>query len=199
MPKAIEIREKIIRQAVPLFHQQGLAATSMADIMAATGLQKGGLNSHFQSKDELAIAAFDFYIDLIRREYKKVIRKERQAVPRLKVLVNAFCDVLNDRNSFIQGGCPFLNTSFDIANTHPLLRQRSEQAMDHWQKLILKIIIFGIRHQDLKEALNPEHTTAFIVDGLEEALLMSRLYDDYVYLHQTRSHLLFFIDSLSRH
>ena len=58
MRKGEETRQTIIAKAAPLFNQQGYAGASMADIMAATGLQKGGLYNHFASKDELAVAAF---------------------------------------------------------------------------------------------------------------------------------------------
>lgn len=199
MPRAIETREHIIQQAAPIFNRKGFAATSMADIMAATGLKKGGIYNHFQSKDELAIAAFDFYIELIRAEYRTVVKQERHSIPRLNAIVTVFCDILSDPNSFIQGGCPILNTSVDSADTHPLLRQRSQQAMDGWRRLIRKIIIFGIRHQELKEAINPENTATFVIASLEGALMMSRLYNDYTYLQHTRAHLLIFIDSLSNH
>lgn len=60
MSKAEETKEKIIKQAAQLFNQYGYAGSSMSDIMRATRLQKGGIYNHFQSKQELALAAFDF-------------------------------------------------------------------------------------------------------------------------------------------
>lgn len=60
MPKAKETKEKIVKQAAELFNQQGYAGSSISDIMRATGLQKGGIYNHFHSKQELALAAFDF-------------------------------------------------------------------------------------------------------------------------------------------
>jgi AcrR family transcriptional regulator len=41
----------IIQQAAVVFNQQGYAGTSMSDIMRATGLKKGGIYNHFQSKE----------------------------------------------------------------------------------------------------------------------------------------------------
>jgi TetR/AcrR family transcriptional regulator, transcriptional repressor for nem operon len=70
MSKASDTRAYIIMKAAELFNQKGFAGSSMADIMKATGLQKGGIYNHFQSKEELAIASFDYRssITLSRRK-----------------------------------------------------------------------------------------------------------------------------------
>ena len=57
-----QTRENIIRQAAALFNQQGFAGASMSDIMLATGLQKGGIYRHFESKEALALEAFDYAV-----------------------------------------------------------------------------------------------------------------------------------------
>ena len=62
--KGERTREGIVAAAAPLFNQRGYAASSMSDVMAATGLEKGGIYRHFESKDELALAAFDHTLPL---------------------------------------------------------------------------------------------------------------------------------------
>jgi hypothetical protein len=47
----------IARKGAPLFNQKRCAGTPLADLMAATGLQKDGIYRHFSSKQELATAA----------------------------------------------------------------------------------------------------------------------------------------------
>ena len=60
MSKAQQTKARIVRQAAELFNQKGYAGSSIADVMQATGLKKGGIYNHFKSKDELALAAFDY-------------------------------------------------------------------------------------------------------------------------------------------
>ncbi|MHC5720487.1 MAG: TetR family transcriptional regulator, partial [Nostoc sp.] len=55
MSKGEETKSRILYQAAELFNQQGYAGSSMSDIMRVTGLQKGGIYNHFQSKDDLAL------------------------------------------------------------------------------------------------------------------------------------------------
>jgi len=58
-----ETHEKILDAAEELILKRGLNETSMNDIVAATGLSKGALYSHFDSKDELILAIHERKID----------------------------------------------------------------------------------------------------------------------------------------
>ncbi len=60
MTKGDRTRREIVRNAAPLFNTRGYEGTSLSDLMAATGLQKGGIYRHFASKEELAAEAFDY-------------------------------------------------------------------------------------------------------------------------------------------
>ncbi|WP_336487501.1 TetR/AcrR family transcriptional regulator [Methylobacterium nigriterrae] len=50
-------RVRIIEAASRLLRERGVEATSIADVMAAAGMTHGGFYKHFQSKDELVVAA----------------------------------------------------------------------------------------------------------------------------------------------
>ncbi len=49
--------------AMELFASKGFSATTMNDIVAATGLSKGGLYWHFKSKDDIIIGILDQFFD----------------------------------------------------------------------------------------------------------------------------------------
>jgi hypothetical protein len=52
--KGEETRQEIIRKAAPIFNQKGYDGAALSDLMRATGLKKGGIYRHFDSKQELA-------------------------------------------------------------------------------------------------------------------------------------------------
>jgi len=58
--KGQKTRERIVAEAANLFNQRGFEGSSMSEVMAATGLEKGGIYRHFSSKEELAAEAFDY-------------------------------------------------------------------------------------------------------------------------------------------
>jgi TetR/AcrR family transcriptional repressor of nem operon len=60
MRKGEQTRQEIIRKAAPIFNQQGYAGSALSDLMRATGLEKGGIYRHFDSKEQLAAEAFDY-------------------------------------------------------------------------------------------------------------------------------------------
>jgi hypothetical protein len=53
-----ETRQEIIRKAAPIFNRKGYSDAALSDLMRATGLEKGGIYRHFESKQELAVDAF---------------------------------------------------------------------------------------------------------------------------------------------
>jgi TetR/AcrR family transcriptional repressor of nem operon len=57
--KGEETRQEIIRKAAPIFNRKGYSGAALSDLMRATGLEKGGIYRHFESKEELAGDAFD--------------------------------------------------------------------------------------------------------------------------------------------
>ncbi len=70
MSKGEATRQRIIALAAPLFNQHGYNGCSLNDIMEATGLEKGGIYRHFESKEELAAEAFDFaWVYFLRPPY----------------------------------------------------------------------------------------------------------------------------------
>jgi TetR/AcrR family transcriptional regulator, transcriptional repressor for nem operon len=194
MSKAQDTRAYIIHQAATLFNQRGYAGASIADIMAATGLKKGGIYNHFQSKDELAIAAFDYAVQLMQQRYALALRGQRSANVRLQAMINTFCDTAADPP--IAGGCPILNTAIESDHTHPALRQRAQQAMDRWQQLLTKILRWGIEHGEVQPAIDPVASASMIIAILEGAVMMSQLYGELVYLERARQHLLAHVKTL---
>src|SRR5258708_5294043 len=67
MTKGQQTRARIVAEAAPVFNQHGYAGSSLADLMKATGLEKGGIYRHFSSKEELAAEAFDYTWNEVRR------------------------------------------------------------------------------------------------------------------------------------
>src|ERR1700712_2984884 len=69
MPKVTEEhrdarRREIITAAIRLFARQGFQATSMADIIAESGLSAGAIYGYYKSKDELVQSAMTELLDL---------------------------------------------------------------------------------------------------------------------------------------
>ncbi len=76
MRKGEQTRQEIIREAAPIFNQHGYEGAALSDLMKATGLEKGGIYRHFESKQQLAAEAFDYAWDLEHRRPFEADRAE---------------------------------------------------------------------------------------------------------------------------
>ncbi len=184
MGKGDDTRSRILETSINLFNQHGFAGTSLSDIMQATGLQKGGIYRHFDSKDELALETFDHAYDRLRRHYLRALRGTRGAVERLNTMVSAFGELAE--GSPLMGGCPILNTAVDSDDTHPALLAKARAAMDDWMSLLKIIISSGRSRGELRPDVDPSGEAARIIACLEGALVLSRIYADPVYVESMK-------------
>lgn len=187
MSKSQETREKILRQAAELFNQQGYAGSSISDIMQATGLQKGGIYNHFASKQDLALAAFDFAFELISQQFSQVLKGKRRAGERLQAMLIVFRSFVED--PLLAGGCLILNTAIESDDTNPALRDRAQRAMNAWRELIGRIINQGIAKGEIRPTVDADTTATILISTIEGAIMMSKLYGDSVHLDRAVEHL----------
>jgi TetR/AcrR family transcriptional regulator, transcriptional repressor for nem operon len=187
MSKAQNTKAHIIQAAARLFNQQGFAGASMADIMAATGLQKGGIYNHFKSKDEIAIAAFDFNVAQLQRKLRLAFKGQRHAIDRLIATLDWYEQLLDEPE--MQAGCPILNTAIDSDDTHPALRQCAQRAMDQWLELFQHILERGIQRGEIAANLDTKESATFLIASIEGGVMMSKLYGDTQYLKFTLGYL----------
>jgi TetR/AcrR family transcriptional regulator, transcriptional repressor for nem operon len=185
MSKGDQTRERIIAKAAELFNQRGLEGTSMADLMEATGLEKGGIYRHFPSKEAVAAEAFDYAWEKAFQERVRDLGSISGSVDRLKHLIANFVE----RRSSIPGGCPLLNTAVEADDGNPVLHERARHALGKWQELIVSIIREGIERREIRNKVNPNHMAMLIISSLEGALMISRLERNRDALLAARSHL----------
>src|SRR5919202_5501814 len=86
-------RSELTREAARLFAEKGYHGTSIGDLAAALGLQKGSLYSHIESKQDLlyeivrdGVAAFTAALDAIPEELPAVEKIRRALRAHLRVV-----------------------------------------------------------------------------------------------------------------
>jgi TetR/AcrR family transcriptional repressor of nem operon len=170
MSKGNETRQRIIAAAAPIFNQQGYAGCALSDIMAATGLEKGGIYRHFESKEEIAAEAFDYAWTIAFALRRQGMEEVPNHVDRLKKHIAAFVF-----RSSIPGGCPLLNTGVDSDNGNAILRERVQKALRGWQKMLRTTLSDGIAAGTVRADVDVDKVARMIVSGLEGGMLVSRI------------------------
>src|SRR5215475_7616525 len=90
MTKGELTRKRIVEAAAPIFNQHGYEGSSLAALMSATGLKKGGIYRHFASKEELAAEAFDYTWGAAWKARMLHVDEKATGVERLKQFIANF-------------------------------------------------------------------------------------------------------------
>lgn len=179
--KAERTRQLIIEQSAQLFNQKGYAGTSMQDIMAATGLTKGGIYGHFESKEEIMQAAFEHAAGIIIQLIADKIAKQEKASEKLATILSFYRTYL--QSPPIAGGCPVLNTAVEADDTNPLLRAKVIQVLNRLHKSIANIVKLGINTGEFRADANVDRFAILFVSMVEGGIMVSKAYGDPRYLH----------------
>jgi TetR/AcrR family transcriptional regulator, transcriptional repressor for nem operon len=171
MNKGELTRERILAQAAPIFNQRGFAGCSMQDLMDATGLEKGGIYRHFESKEELAAEAFKYALGKAVKTRTEDLDHIAGTMPKLRYIVTRFIEA----PSTIPGGCPLMNTAIDSDDGNPVLRKLVKAGLNDWKKRIFALVEQGIQAHEIREDVEPRRIANTIIATLEGALMISRM------------------------
>jgi len=180
-------RENIIRKAATLFNQHGFAGSSMSDVMAATGLQKGGIYRHFESKEQLAVEAFAYAVGLMGRRFAAALEGKTNALDRLDAVISVFAALPSDPP--VPGGCAVMNAAIENDDGNPALRERARQAMDGLRGLVARTAEWGKTRGEVRADVDADELATVMVSTLEGAVMLSRLYDDDAHVARAAAHL----------
>jgi len=185
MSKGEQTRQEIIRKAAPIFNQRGYDGAALSDLMRATGLEKGGIYRHFDSKQQLAAEAFDYAwretLDARIHDLDTIAN----TVDRLKQLVANFVE----RRGIIPGGCPLLNTAIDTDDGNTVLRERARKALRGWRSYLISMIRAGIKARDIRARVDAKKLATLIISSLEGAIMLYRLERSEEALRAVKAHL----------
>ncbi|RRA49320.1 TetR/AcrR family transcriptional regulator [Acidipila sp. EB88] len=171
MSKGEDTRQRIVEIAAPLFNERGFAGCSMADVMEATGLEKGGIYRHFDSKEALAVEVLKYSVRQASIMRSTELSDIPSAIGKLRHVIGHFVE----RPSPVRGGCPLLNAAVDSDNGNSALRLLAKRAFADWRRSLAEVVEAGVRSGELKPDVQADEVADFIVASLEGALVLSRL------------------------
>jgi AcrR family transcriptional regulator len=194
--KGDRTRQRIIEQAASLFNDRGYHAVTVGELMASTGLQKGGIYNHFESREDLVLAAYDHNAAVLRTMLAAALEGRRHAVERLHAIVGVFRDFANDPP--YPGGCPTLNTSVESRGVDPRLHAKAQSVLrELLDGLFGRVVARGVERGELRAGTDPKAVASVFVAAIEGALLLKEVLDDPTHMDRVAAHLDGYIDSLA--
>jgi len=184
MKKGEETKEKIIQQALDLFHEKGYNPTSMNDIVDITSVKKGNLYFHYHSKEELAVEVLKEAL----RGYNNFINSRLKGATPLKRLISMIKAIVAFHEEKGRGrGCIFGNMALESKGECCALSGFVQSVFATWEKNISTLIKESVNSGEIPAIDSPEKYARIIIARLEGAVMLSRVYSNYNYLREGAS------------
>lgn len=124
-------RERLLEAAARLFHEQGYHATSVAQILAASGVHAGSLYHAFADKEALLLGVLERYRAILRPVLiDPIAARVADPVERVFALLAAYREWL--RSSDFALGCPIGNLALELGDSVPAARTWIERNFEGW-------------------------------------------------------------------
>lgn len=161
--RGAKTRAKIVAAAADLMYIQGVGATTLDDVLAASGVSKSQLYHHFDGKDALVRA-------VVNHVGERIIERERDALGHVSTIrgLRRWRDALVQNNALRHGayGCALGSLATEVSDHDALARQALSQLFTEWHGLLAGVLR---RLQD-GGALLPEASIDQLAIGLMAAL-----------------------------
>ena len=159
----------------------------MADILEATGMAKGGVYGHFDSKDDIAIAAFEYGYNMLMMAIRARTAPATAAKEKLYAILAFYKNYSID--PVIPGGCILLNTAIDADDNIPFLKEKAKAALTEMLGALQRIIQSGIDNGEFKEGLKAKKEAELFFALIEGGIMMAKLKDEPAMLNRMLDHL----------
>ena len=172
MTKGEQTRARILTEAAKVFNRQGIAATTINDLLKATRTTKGNLYFHFSGKEALAMAV----LTKEGKDFMTFLDQALNAGSPGEALNNFFEQAYakHQQNNFI-GGCLFGNTALEASDTSPLFADFVCNVFSDWTSKIEEKIVQAQQHQEIRTDLSANELATLIVATIEGGIMRARL------------------------
>jgi len=175
MPKQKTDTDTIVKAALEIFLEKGYHNTSMSDIANETGLLKGSLYHHFNSKADLMKNVISFLHDFYKSEIFSISDdKTLNTDQKVRALIQASEEVFFNR----RGGNFMTNIALETLNVVPEFTDMIRAFFRDWIKCI-KDVYAEVMTTKTAESL--AHQTFSEIEG---AVIMTEIFDDKSYLRR---------------
>jgi len=98
-PKRIDTQVKkqdILRAAIKVITEKGVANTKMADVAETAGIGKGTLYEYFKNKEDIFKEAFRYYMEQMDGIMAKRLYKVHDPIEKIKTLISAWTEAIQE-------------------------------------------------------------------------------------------------------
>lgn len=161
--RGAKTRTRIVTAAADLMYIQGVGATTLDEVVAASGVSKSQLYHHFSGKDAVVRA-------VVHLTGERVLERERGALAHVSTIagLRRWRDALVQNNALRHGayGCALGSLASEVSDHDDVARLALSQLFIEWQELLADVL----RRLRDSGVLPPEAPIDKLATGLMGAL-----------------------------
>jgi AcrR family transcriptional regulator len=142
----------VLENAMQLFWSQGYEATSLQDLLMATGLSKSSLYESFGNKQSLFEAAFTRYFETRARH---MLERLEQAESPLGFVRECLLSVLEDAQRGTPRGCMLVNVANEFSTADPAVQPLIELATRRFRQVFERAFAQAQARGELADRQSP--------------------------------------------
>jgi TetR/AcrR family transcriptional repressor of nem operon len=174
-PQEFETTE-VLRSAMHVFWSKGYEATSLTDILAATGLSKSSLYATFGDKRELFLAAFDAYRKGRMQYLQRTLNNGQPARQSIETFFRQGVAHSQDKTRIY--GCMTANEAVELAPHDADIRRLVAEDFQAIEDAFTQAIARGHADSSIASRQEPRVLARFLLVGLQGLQVMARAKSD---------------------
>ncbi len=154
-------KESVLDRAVSVFWENGYNATSISDLVDATGLLRGSLYAAFKSKHGLYIAAIDHYFEQLNKTSFQLLLAPK---PPLDCITDFFNHLVEEsRRDKNFKGCLLANTLLEIPVDDEEVNKQVSDMTDNLSRMFKQLLSQAKAEHTLYKKSNVDELSEYLV------------------------------------
>ncbi len=166
MPKVETFdRDIILSQATTVFHDLGYNATSMQDLVDATGLNRSSIYNSFTSKKNLFLECLKFYENKNNREISKKLLKASNGFEAIQHLFEFYIYEMTKASD--DKGCLIVNCKSEMANHENTITNFLTSNQQRMLELLEDLIFQGQQDHSINKLQSASAYALYIYSSIQ--------------------------------
>lgn len=152
---------EVLDRAMAAFWTHGYEATSITDLVAATGINRGSIYAAYSDKRTLFVRALEHYDRHHRREFLARIESEHDA---RSAVVAVFDAVIRSAVGGARpSGCLLVNTALELSEHDPEIARIVRDSLTEVENFFSRMVAQARAEGQVSDSLDPQQTGAALL------------------------------------
>jgi TetR/AcrR family transcriptional repressor of nem operon len=156
-----------VNAAASLMYEQGVHATSVDDVLAASGTGKSQLYHYFSSKEDLVVAVLDRQLEHVLRQ------QDPHALESWKGLRDWFDELVRGQERRGWLGCPLGSLAAQVIDQDGQLRTHAAEVFERWEASLAAAFQTMRDRGTLRSEADPEALAETVMASIQGGYLLS--------------------------